>query len=217
MRDDLIKALRSSKRRFHPSTAIGELRRSSTLPTMKKPMSLQSLMKSEKTASVFFERLGEALDKFTELITKAASRGKPAYSNPFAGYQSRRGYGERGEHAPAHPDPFKWTTRPGAKDPRLSGLAEQARATRLHRENRRREQLQAGTKAFGRAALGGVRGGAPGAVIGGVLGAPLGPLGIAGGATAGGLLGGSIGAGMAGGGKMIGKQVMRDVGLPIGR
>ena len=214
MSTSIGKALKFTGRGFKPSTAIGELRRATVLPKIKKPASLQSLMQNEKTAGVFFSRLSEVLGGFVDKMLKAAAGGRPAYSNPFAGYQSRHGYGARGEHAKPHSDPFKWTARPGAKDPALSGLAEQARARRLAGEREKQRLLDQGAQSFGKSLLGGVQGAVPGAVIGGVLGSPLGPLGVAGGAALGGLGGGTIGAGMTGGGKMIGQQVMRDVGLP---
>lgn len=208
------KSLQVNSSRFKPGKAVAELRKITGLPKIRKPSSLRKLMQGEKTAAVFIERFGEVLNEAVSHFAKGAAGGlRPAYSNPFAGYQSRGGYGSRGEHAVPHSDPFKWNARPGAKDPQLSGLAEKARASRQYRDEQYKKRLQQGTQAFGKAMLGGVRGGVPGAVVGGVLGAPLGPLGVAGGATAGGLLGGTIGAGMSGGGKMVGQQFLRDIGF----
>jgi len=182
------------------------------LPKMERPRSLSKLIANEKVAAVFYQRLVETVLP----LTKAAAAGlRPAYSNPFEGRHTRRGYGQRGQYVVPHSDPYK-PSELSSKDPSLVGLKERARARRLFREQERKRQLAIGRRMMGKAIGGGAVGAGAGGVLGGLLGLPFGPVGVAGGATLGATAGGTAGGLYHGGGDLLSGQFLQDIGIPPG-
>lgn len=207
--------LRACRRGLQPGTAIGDLRQAAKierpkLPKKPHPGRLEELMRDEKVARAFRDRFEKTVEEMTERIAKAAAQGRPAYSNPFSGPQSRYGYGERGEHAPLHSKPYKASVQPGYIKPELRGLRERARAMRVFKDRRERQLREQGLSTFINSLGGATVGAGLGAATGGVAGGLLGGIpGAAVGATGGGLLGGSLGYGFGGAGRYWGERTIR--------